>query len=104
MEQLTIPEWQARRAARQVVLDVRANTEFRSGHIPGAVHIPLGRLPERASELPADSEIVVHCQGGVRSPIALSVLVKTGHRKVANLSGGFQEYQRSGLPVETGAA
>jgi hydroxyacylglutathione hydrolase len=103
MEQLTVPQWQAKRKPRQVLLDVRANTEFRSGHIPGAMHIPLGRLPERASRLPADSEIVVHCQGGVRSPIALSVLVKMGFRNVANLSGGFQDYQRSGLPVETGA-
>src|SRR5262249_2397735 len=102
MEQLTIPQWQAMRKSQQVLLDVRASTEFRSGHIPGAVHIPLGRLAERAGELPASSEIVVHCQGGVRSPIALSVLVKMGFRKVANLNGGFQDYQRLNLPVETG--
>ena len=103
MEQMTIPQWQALRKPQQVLLDVRANTEFRSGHIPGAVHIPLGRLPERANELGAGSEIVVHCQGGVRSPIAVSVLVKMGFRNVANLSGGFKDYQRHDLPVETGS-
>jgi hydroxyacylglutathione hydrolase len=103
MEQLTIPQWQAK-GQRQVVLDVRNNAEFRAGHIPGAIHIPLGRLPERASELPTDSQIVVHCQGGIRSPIAVSVLVKMGFRNVANLSGGFQDYQRHALPVETGLA
>jgi rhodanese-related sulfurtransferase len=44
---------------------------------------------------------MVHCQGGVRSPIALSLLVRLGFRNVTNLSGGFQDYQRQGLPVET---
>lgn len=103
-EQLTVPEWFVRRNRKQVVLDVRGDGEFRSGHIPGAQHIPLGRLPERATELTPNSEIVVHCQGGVRSPIAVSVLVKLGFDHVTNLSGGFQEYQRSNLPVETGLA
>jgi hydroxyacylglutathione hydrolase len=102
MGQLTILQWSQQRRGQQVVLDVRGNSEFRSAHIPGARHIPLGQLPERARELPADSEIFVHCQGGVRSPIALSVLVQMGFRNVTNLSGGFEDYQRQNLPVEAG--
>ena len=102
MGQLSIPQWLQQRRGQQVVLDVRGNSEFRYAHIPGARHIPLGQLPERAHELPADSEIFVHCQGGVRSPIALSVLVKMGFRNVTNLSGGFEDYQRQNLPVEAG--
>lgn len=86
----------------QVVLDVRNASEFRAGHIPGALHIPLGRIPESAASLPRDSRIVVHCQGGARSPIALSVLGKMGFRDVANFGGGFADYERRGLPVETG--
>jgi hydroxyacylglutathione hydrolase len=102
MGQLSILQWLQQRRGQQVVLDVRGNSEFRYAHIPGARHIPLGQLPERARELPADSEIFVHCQGGVRSPIALSVLVKMGFRNVTNLSGGFEDYRRQNLPVEAG--
>src|SRR5262249_41247524 len=88
--QMSILQWWEQRRRQQVVLDVRSDSEDRSGHIPGALHIPLGRLPEKARELPSDSQIFVHCQGGVRSPIALSVLVKMGFRGVTNLSGGFE--------------
>ena len=86
----------------QVILDVRNASEFRAGHIPGALHIPLGRIPQAAASLPHDSRIVVHCQGGARSPIAVSVLGKMGFRDVANFAGGFADYERRGLPVETG--
>jgi hydroxyacylglutathione hydrolase len=102
MGELSILQWSEQRRGRQVVLDVRSGSEFRSAHIPGALHIPLGQLPERARELPADSEIFVHCQGGVRSPIAFSVLVKMGFRNVTNLTGGFEDYRRQNLPVEAG--
>lgn len=104
MDELSVSQWSAQRNRWQVVLDVRTDSEFRAGHIPGARNIPLGRLPERAGEIPMNSEIVVHCQGGARSPIALTLLVKMGFQDVANLVGGFQEYQRHSLPVETGLA
>jgi hydroxyacylglutathione hydrolase len=101
INQVAAAQWNDHRSPEEVVLDVRAATEYRAGHIPGAVHIPLGRLPEAARDLPKDRPLMVHCQGGVRSPIALSLLVKLGFRNVTNLSGGFQDYQRQGLPVET---
>ena len=97
-------EMLARQKQGDTVLDVRSASEFRAGHIPGALHIPLGRISEAADSLPRDARIVVHCQGGARSPIVLSVLCKMGFREVANFAGGFAEYQRQGLPVEAGAA
>jgi hydroxyacylglutathione hydrolase len=103
IEQISVPEVMERRKQGQVVLDVRAAAEFRAGHIPGAVHIPLGRVPEAADGLPRESAIIVHCQGGTRSPIALSVLRKMGFRSVADFSSGFADYQRKGFPVETGS-
>jgi hydroxyacylglutathione hydrolase len=84
-----------------VILDVRNASEFRAGHIPGALHIPIGSIPDAAESLPRDSHIVVHCQGGTRSPIALSVLRKMGFRNLENLAAGFADYQRRNLPVET---
>ena len=87
-----------------VIVDVRNASEYRAGHIPGALHIPLGRIPESAASLSRDSNVIVHCQGGARSPIALSVLRKMGFHDVANFAGGFADYRRQGLPVEDGVA
>jgi hydroxyacylglutathione hydrolase len=104
MEQIGVAEMLERQKQGQVVLDVRSGAEVRAGHIPGSLHIPLGRIPEEALALSRDSTIIVHCQGGGRSPVALSLLRKMGFLRVANFSGGFAEYQRQGLPMQTGNA
>jgi hydroxyacylglutathione hydrolase len=83
----------------KVVLDVRAPLEWEHGHIPGAVHIPLGSLQSRLSELPKGAEIAVHCQGGSRSAIAASILERNGVA-VSNIAGGFVEWERSGGEIE----
>jgi len=104
MDQVDVSQFLEWRKNGHVVLDVRAATEFRAGHIPGAVHIPLGRIPESAGQLSKDSTIVVHCQGGARSSIAVSMLRRLGFERVANYGGGFAEYQREGHKVEMGDA
>ena len=71
------------------VIDVRSASEWNEGHLPSAIHIPLGHLAHRIAEVPADREVVVHCQGGSRSAIAASLLKKMGRSKVANLAGGY---------------
>ena len=75
-----------------VVIDVRHDNEWNEGHIPSAIHIPLGRLAERINEVPADRPVVVQCQGGGRSSIAASLLQKMGRKNVANLAGGFKAW------------
>ncbi len=82
------------------VLDVRGRSEFAEGHLPGAINIPLGELPGRLSEVP-QGEVAIHCQGGGRSAIATSVLERAGRADVANMGGGFAEWERSGNPVES---
>ncbi|HEY6273477.1 MAG TPA: MBL fold metallo-hydrolase [Terriglobales bacterium] len=104
IETITALESLARQKQGHVILDVRNTSEFRAGHIPGALHIPLGRIPEASGSLSRDSRIVVHCQGGGRSPIALSVLRKIGFHDVANFAGGFSDYHGQGLPAEAGGA
>ena len=81
------------------VLDVRARSEFEHGHIRGAVNIPLAELPRRLAEVP-DGPLVVHCQGGLRSAIAASVLSRSGRDDVTNMLGGFGEWERAGNGVE----
>lgn len=85
------------------VVDVRGTTEYAAGHVPGATNIPLGYLPERASELTKSKQVVLHCGGGVRSAVAATILYKAGLKDVVNLPGGFPEYRDLGFPVETGA-
>ncbi|HEX6106669.1 MAG TPA: rhodanese-like domain-containing protein, partial [Gemmatimonadales bacterium] len=82
------------------ILDVRTQAEWDDGHLPGAEHVPLGTVAERAGQLPAGRTLVVHCQGGSRSAIAASLLAARGTGRVVNLAGGYAEWTASGLPVE----
>ncbi len=83
-----------------VIVDVRSEKEWNSGHIPGSLNIPLNHLREKIASLPADRMIVVHCEGGYRSAIAASLLAQTGHARVMDLVGGFKAWVASQLPVE----
>lgn len=85
---------------KRVVLDVRNQNEWDAGHIPGAQHIPLGLLASRLDEVPKDVPVVVHCQGGGRSAIALSILQAAGHENVSNMGAGYGGYAAAGLPIE----
>lgn len=101
--QLTAHQLKDRLASNgQVVLDVRGNDEWEHGHIPGAIHIPLGSLGSRLAEIPKNGEIVVHCQGGTRSAIATSILQRNGV-PAANVTDGFREWELSGGDIERGA-
>ncbi|MEO5579073.1 MAG: MBL fold metallo-hydrolase [Gemmatimonadaceae bacterium] len=81
------------------VIDVRANSEWAAGHLAAASNIAVGHLVDRLDEIPRSKPVVVHCQSGARSAIAASVLLANGFTNVANLAGGFDEWQRQKLPV-----
>jgi hydroxyacylglutathione hydrolase len=81
------------------VVDVRNESEWAHGHLPGALHIPVGYLTQRLSEIPRGRPVVVQCQGGSRSAIAAGVLLSHGVRDVINLRGGYDEWRREALPV-----
>jgi hydroxyacylglutathione hydrolase len=83
----------------RAVLDVRNAAEWAEGHLPGALHVPLGVLLDHLDELPRDVPLVVHCQGGGRSAIALSLLQARGFRNARNLAPGFTGWAAAGLPV-----
>lgn len=70
------------------VLDVRESFEWAHGHIPGAVHIPLGHLGGRIHNLPKEQTIVTVCRSGHRSAHAASLLRSHGFT-VQNLRGGY---------------
>lgn len=88
-----------------VLLDVRPPEEFASGHIAGAVSVPLGLLEELLDTLPADAEIVAYCRGPYcqLSSQALEILRAHGlHAR--RLADGFPEWRLAGLPVAAGEA
>jgi hydroxyacylglutathione hydrolase len=84
----------------RVILDVRRQSEWDEAHIPHARHTYLGDLVELTRDLPRDTPIAVHCQGGTRSAIAASVLQREGFTNVENMAGGIEEWEKKGLPVE----
>ena len=82
------------------LLDVRGQSEWREGHIPGAHHRPLGQVAAHLAELPRDQRIVVQCGTGLRSQIVASLLQKVGFTRVSNLDGGIDAWKDAGLPLE----
>lgn len=87
------------------VLDVRPSEEFASGHIAGAVSIPLGDLERRLAELPHGRRIVAYCRGPYCVLAAEAVRLLRGRGfEAARLMDGFPQWRHAGLPVAAGAA
>ena len=88
-----------------VVLDVRSAREYRSGHIPGAIHIPYTRVAGRLDEVHQhrDGDIVIYCEAGVRARIAQNTLAKAGFQRVHHLIGDMAGWRRENRVVATAA-
>lgn len=81
------------------LVDVREQSEFDEGYIPGAVFIPRGFLELRIEDrVRRDAEVVVYCAGGTRSLLAGQTLRRMGYEKVRSLAGGFTKWKDSGNP------
>ena len=84
------------------LIDVREESEFAAGRLPGAVHIGRGIL-ERDIEarIPDhDAEIVLYCGGGFRSALAAENLQRMGYRNVISMDGGYRVWNERGFDVE----
>jgi rhodanese-related sulfurtransferase len=80
------------RGDQLVIVDVREPEEVAIASFPGAVHIPMGDVPSRISELDPQSEIVVVCHHGIRSAQVAAYLARTDFERVSNLSGGIDAW------------
>ncbi|TAM79630.1 MAG: ArsR family transcriptional regulator [Acidobacteria bacterium] len=91
------------RKGEVVVLDVRPPEEYRAGHIPGALSIPLKHLKSHLSKLPRNQDIVAYCRGPycVLATKAVEVLKAKGFRAL-RLEDGIPEWRALGLPVAIG--
>ncbi|MGH9812382.1 MAG: MBL fold metallo-hydrolase, partial [Candidatus Acidiferrales bacterium] len=81
------------------VIDVRTDGEWAAGHIDGARHIMLGKLPERLAEVPRNRPVALVCATGYRGAIAASLLRREGYWQVSNVVGGMRAWQAAGLPM-----
>ena len=84
-----------------VLLDIREPDEWGRFRIPGAVHIPMGELAQRAAELDPLRPIVVYCKSGQRSLFSTDELLDLGFANVASLSGGLLAWAEADQPVES---
>ena len=85
----------------RLVVDVREDDEYHSGHVPGAVHIPLAAVPDRIEVLPAEAPMYVVCAVGGRSARAVRFMRAQG-LDAANVAGGAKAWIEAGKPVVLG--
>ncbi len=84
------------------VVDVRSGPDFRSGHIPGAIHAPLLWILLRRVRLPENREtlLVLLCEHGPRAQIVKSVLGLFGYRNLDLLEGHMSAWRKARLPMD----
>lgn len=89
-----------------VIIDVRGSVPFELGHVRGAVWMPLGKLSERAGELPEEKLIVAYCtcKAEETSLEAARLLASYGFKRVAVLVGGYPAWVEAGLPTASNRA
>lgn len=104
IQEITLEQFTALKAAddKFMLIDVREDSEWQAGRVPGAVHISRGVLEfQIEAKVPQkDSKVVLYCRSGARAALAADSLQKLGYTKVYSLAGGFAAYQKAGLPTE----
>jgi rhodanese-related sulfurtransferase len=87
---------------RFTLVDVREESEYAAGHLPGAIHIGKGVI-ERDVEMkipdPA-TPVVLYCGGGFRSALAADAIQKMGYTNVISMDGGWSGWNAAGYPTE----
>lgn len=84
---------------QHIVLDVRTEQEWNSGHIEGALHVHGGMLESRYGDVPRNKTVNVMCGSGYRATIASSFLLRAGFDQVRNVIGGMSAWKSAGLPM-----
>jgi rhodanese-related sulfurtransferase len=104
IQQTDVAAVRARMQAGEPVflIDVREESEWEAGHIPGAVHLGKGILERDIERLvpDPDQELVLYCGGGFRSALAADSLRRMGYRKAVSMDGGIRDWRDAGYPLE----
>lgn len=81
------------------LIDVREDDEWRAGHAPDAVHLPMMEVPERLAEIPTEGDVVIVCRSGHRSAEVVRFLIGQGYDNVRNLADGMFGWAAAGRPL-----
>jgi rhodanese-related sulfurtransferase len=86
---------------KPIMIDVREDSEWARGHIPGAIHLGRGVIERDIERTIPDktSQIVLYCGGGFRSALAADNLRKMGYTNVISMDGGWRGWTEAGLPI-----
>ena len=79
--------------------DVRKESEYAAEHFENAINTPLSFINEYLAEFPSDQTFYLHCAGGYRSVIAASILKSRGIHNLVDISGGFTDMKKAGIPT-----
>ena len=90
-------------ATSPTIIDVREESEYAEGHIPGAINIPLRTITQNLDKIPNDAPTVVYCASGLRAGMALATLKMLGYDNVKSFSGGWKAWSGAGAEVSTDA-
>ena len=75
-----------------LLIDIREDWE-RDAYNIGGLHIPMGELPSRLSEIPKDKDVILYCEKGIRSTIVIQRFESLGFHNLINLSGGMKAWK-----------
>jgi len=91
-------------AEKFVLVDVREESEWAQGHLPGAIHLGKGIIERDIEQRAPDTgaRIILYCGGGFRSALAADNLQKMGYRNVESMDGGWKGWTGAGLPTQKG--
>lgn len=107
VNEISVAEARARLTAnpKVVLLDVREDNEWQTGHAAEAVHLGKGILERDLEKLFPDpkTEIIMYCGGGFRSALTADAAQKMGYRNVHSLIGGYKGMVAAGWPMKSGA-
>ena len=84
------------------IIDVREESEWDQGHVPGAIHVGKGIIERDIERMfpDPDAELILYCGGGFRSALAADNLTRMGYRNAISMDGGMRGWREAGLDVE----
>ena len=104
-----VKEWNVAEVKRRIdagekflLVDVREESEWNAGHLPGAIHLSKGVIERDVEQKVPDpnTPMVLYCGGGFRSALAADNLQKMGYRNAISMDGGWRGWTEAGLPTE----
>ena len=102
-QEVTVAEAEAAIRDADALIDVREESEFAAGHIPGAIHASRGMLEFKLAGNPAlqarDVKVVLYCKTSGRAALAAASMREMGYLNVKSIAGGFDAWQAAGKPV-----